>query len=99
MYMCKSMCDTGISVGITQLHPFFLCQDKCDTVVHKPFLSVVATEKILATVPNINVLLNEELFMEVIEPDTVRYTFKLRLAKNFGMPFVSKPWLIIFWSF
>ena len=59
----------------------------------KTFISVVAAEKILATVPNINVLLNEELFMEIIEPETVRYTFKVRQAKNFGVPFVSKTWL------
>lgn len=51
------------------------------------FLGISAAEKILATVPNVNVLLNEELFLEVVEPEEIGYTFKLRLAKNFGMPF------------
>ena len=49
----------------------------------------------LATVPNVDVLLNEELFMEVLKPEEVSYTFRLRLAKNFGMPFVSTQLLYI----
>ena len=27
--------------------------------------------------------------MEVVKPEQMSYTFKLRLAKNFGIPFVS----------
>ena len=43
----------------------------------------------LATVPNMNVLLNDVLFLEVLQPSELRYTFKIRLAKNFGTSFVS----------
>ncbi|XP_060578494.1 protease-associated domain-containing protein 1-like isoform X2 [Ruditapes philippinarum] len=44
-------------------------------------------KKVLATVPNMNVLLNDVLFMEVLQPSEIRYTFKIRLAKNFGISF------------
>lgn len=44
-------------------------------------------EKILATVPNLDVLLNDVLFMEVLQPSTISYTYKIRPAKNFGTSF------------
>ncbi|XP_045189636.1 protease-associated domain-containing protein 1-like [Mercenaria mercenaria] len=47
-------------------------------------------EKVLASVPNINVLLNDVLFMEVLQPSSIRYTYKIRPAKNFGTSFQRK---------
>ncbi|KAL4232069.1 hypothetical protein ACF0H5_009645 [Mactra antiquata] len=41
-------------------------------------------EKILASVPNINVLLSDVNFMEVVQPSSISYTYKLRPARNFG---------------
>lgn len=46
-------------------------------------------EKVLATVSNIDVLMSDVLFLEVIRPRDISYTFKIRPAKNFGVSFVS----------
>ena len=47
-----------------------------------------ASERILATAPNVEVL-NDVLFMEILQPVSISYTYKIRLAKNFGTSFVS----------
>ncbi|KAH3787972.1 protease-associated domain-containing protein 1-like [Dreissena polymorpha] len=49
-----------------------------------------ATDSILATVPNLDVLLHDVLFMEVVQPEAIRYSFKIRPAKNFGVSFTKK---------
>ncbi|WAR22153.1 PADC1-like protein [Mya arenaria] len=53
-------------------------------------VSVVAEKKVLVTVPNIDVLLTDILFMEIIRPAEISYSYKIRPAKNFGVPFIQK---------
>lgn len=38
-------------------------------------------------------IIGDDAFFEIIEPKQLRYTYKVRPAQDFGVPFVSKKYL------
>ncbi|ESP00438.1 hypothetical protein LOTGIDRAFT_238546 [Lottia gigantea] len=41
----------------------------------------------LATTPDINIAVDNSLYFQILEPDTLSYTFKIKPSQSFGAPF------------
>ncbi|KAK3598676.1 hypothetical protein CHS0354_006349 [Potamilus streckersoni] len=50
-------------------------------------LNILLIECEIGTVPNLRVYLDTALYMEIVEPEDIGYTFRIRPAKDFGTGF------------
>ncbi|XP_060071578.1 protease-associated domain-containing protein 1-like [Ylistrum balloti] len=76
------------------MHPTMFCKEKVYhllTFLGAFFHLTVADEQIrIATTSDTNLIFGNSLFMEVLEPEDIRFLFKIRPAKNFGRVFDRK---------